>query len=87
MVLFNVKRVHYGEDADVIRLSGEEYLALRNDDRTLNLEFTECSDLLTTEYLILEFETCYIEVPVVEVASVRRVNEDAASFKLVDFDL
>jgi hypothetical protein len=49
VVLFHVERVHDGEDADELGLSGEENLALRDDDRTLNLELTEGRDTSASE--------------------------------------
>jgi hypothetical protein len=45
VVLFHVERVHDGHDADELRLSGQEDLALWDDDRALNLELTEGRDL------------------------------------------
>jgi hypothetical protein len=57
VVLLNVEGVHDRQDADELRLSGQEYLALRDDDRALNLELTEAGDLSASEHFILEAES------------------------------
>src|SRR5690606_29597645 len=83
MVLLHVQGVQNREDSQEVGLGGQEHIALRHHDGTLNLELTERGDRLTRHDTVLERPTGLVDVPAVQVAEVERVDQQPARLEFV----